>query len=141
VLLEQRLSIYVYRVVRDVPEYLVVRPRPRVEFPWSPIGATLQPSDTLETATLHRMREGFRAPLPSRWIDLELCDHFAVGDLGLVDWAVGYGVAGAWEPAEDPTLEEVRWRPLLSAFRLFETESSRRALLRLHLIASSAFPG
>lgn len=135
--LEHRLSIFVYRRIRGVPEYLFVRPHPVAEFDWQPINAALPPAETLRSASIASMQERYLAPPPDRWVDLNLFEHLAVGDLDLVDWCVGYGIQGGWEPADERgDREGICWRPLMSAFQLLENEVARRALIRLHLAAS-----
>lgn len=137
-IIEHRVSIFVFRRRRDGPEYLVVRRRPARENLWNPILTRLRPSDTVRRAALRRMRQGWQAPSPLRFLDLNLCDHFLVGDMDLVDWCVGYGVEEGWDPQRpDAQVERFRWELLPKAFQLLEQEGARRALFRLHLEASS----
>lgn len=118
-----------------------MRPYPQQEFVWNPIFQEIRPDDTVRRAALRGMQQSWAAPLPSRWIDLNLCNHFLVGDYDVVDWCVGYGVESPWEP---PIVEEsgcaaaavkTCWQPVSRAFQLLEADDTRRALLRLHLEA------
>jgi len=139
VALEHRLLIYVFRRCVGGVEYLFERRRPALEFDWTPIPTGVGPTESLLSAALRQMRGELRAPQPQRWVELNVCDHQSVGDLDLIDWGVGYGVRPAWDPGSGPipVRAELVWSPLPVALDLLEDESSRRALVRLHLEAAS----
>ena len=138
--LEHRLLIFVYRLRAGGCEYLFERRHPVAEFAWTPIPAMLGPSDSFESAMHRSMRDEWHAPPPERLLDLRVCGHFAVGDVELVDWGVGYGVRPNWEPrAARPGDEaDLAWRPLPHALALLDADEARRALVRLHLDAASS---
>jgi len=139
VALEHRLLIYVFRRRAHGVEYLFERRHPQEEFAWTPIPTEVMHAESIESALHRSMQVEWRAPPPERLLDLKVCGHMSVGDLDLIDWGVGYGVRAAWEPSLGPmpVRAELVWRPLPFALDLLEDESSRRALVRLHLEAAS----
>ena len=137
--LQHRLLVYGFRRCAGGVEYLFERRRPTLEYDWTPIPTEVGPTESLLSAALRLMRGELRAPQPQRWVELNVCDHQSVGDLDLIDWGIGYGVRSAWNPSAGrlPVRAELLWRPLPVAMDLLESESSRRALFRLHLDAAS----
>ena len=137
--LEHRLLVFVFRRRASGVEYLFERRHPVEEFSWTPIPVEVGHSESLESAVRRGMELDWHAPPPERLLDLKVCGHQSVGDLDLIDWGIGYGVRAAWDPggSQLPVRAELLWRPLPIAMELLESESSRRALFRLHLEAAS----
>jgi hypothetical protein len=137
--LEHRLLIFVFRRRSRGVEYLFERRYPQQEFAWTPIPTEVMHAESIESAVRRSMQVEWHAPPPDRLLDLKVCGHQSVGDLDLIDWGVGYGVRPAWDPASGqlPVRAELVWSPLAVALDLLEDDSSRRALVRLHLEAAT----
>ncbi len=131
--LRHEVGVFVYRSSPGGLLYLLLHPHPRPEEVWRPVVEPVGLDEDLEQAALRGVRQ--ETGLNRAW-DLVpagtgLVQH--VGDLQLVQWAVGFQVRSRRiQLRTRPTVAGSAWRPFEAALRSLATELHRQNLLLLH---------
>lgn len=135
--LEHKIRVFVFHVLEDGIRYLLLRQKPRDEWPLGPVIGTVAPGEKLQDAILREVRAETGLRRPVHLIELAHPQKELFGDLGLVEWPFAWQ---AGTPAEHecplhpgPMVGEVQWLPFDAAFRCIELAADRDALVRLQL--------
>ena len=133
--LEHRVRVFVYQVLDRRVEFLLLRHKPRVEWPFGPVVGAVTPGEKLEDAIRREVQAetGLRRPV-------HLCELMApqkelFGDMGVVEWPFAWQAGTPSDPVLDlkpgPMIGELQWLPFGAAFRELELPADRDALVRL----------
>ena len=135
--LEHRVRVFVFQFLEDEVQYLLLRQRPREEWPLGPVVGPIGLDEGIQDAILREVREETGIKRPHHIIDLSEPSKELFGDMGLVEWPFAYqaGVPGHPSPGivPGPTVGEYRWMSFEQAFQHVGNANDREALVRLRL--------
>jgi hypothetical protein len=132
--LQHRIKVFVFAERGGELQYLMLRHEPRHETTWGPVEGPILPSENLELAACHRVRDAIGLERPMTLVDLRAPEKWYLPGEEIVEWTFGY--------AADPAVEirkisrpvfDYRWEEFDRAFRAMELQGNRDAILRLHL--------
>lgn len=135
--LEHRVRVFVFQVLDHRVEFLLLRHKPREEWPLGPVIGPVTPGEKLEEA-IHRevlLETGLRRPV--HLTELAQPQKELFGDLGVVEWPFAWQAGTPTEPVGElqpgPMIGELHWLPFDQAFQQLEADGDRTALVRLQL--------
>ena len=135
--LEHRIRVFVFQVLDQRIEFLLLRHKPREEWPLGPVVGPVAPGEKLEQA-IHREVEaeiGLRRPV--HLMELSKPDKELFGDVGVVEWPYAWQAGTPDEPVTGlqpgPMIGELHWLAFDEAFQQLEMGADRDALVRLQL--------
>lgn len=135
--LEHRVRVFVFQLLEQGPQYLLLRQRPRVEWPFGPVIGTVNPGEKLGDAVLREVHAETGLRRPVHLIELAAPQKELFGEMGLVEWPFAWQAGTPGEPARTltpgPMVGELAWLGFEEAFRRVEAASDRDALVRLQL--------
>jgi hypothetical protein len=135
--LEHRVRVYVFQVLEHGIEYLLLRQKPRAEWPLGPVVGPIAPGEQMQDAVLRevQLETGLRRPV--HLIELSAPHKELFGEMGLVEWPFAYQAGTPATPADSltpgPMIGEVGWHGFEEAYARIETASDRDALVKLQL--------
>lgn len=135
--LEHRIRVFVFQVLDDHVEFLLLRQKPREEWPLGPVIGPVTPGEQIEQAVRREVQAetGLRRPL--HLMELLEPQKELFGDLGLVDWPFAWQAGAPTAPIDElhpgPTVGEFCWLGFEDAFKQLENPTDRDALVRLRL--------
>lgn len=135
--LEHRVRVFVFQVLDSRIEFLLLRHKPREEWPLGPVIGPVSPGEKLEEA-IHRevhVETGLKRPV--HLTELAQPQKELFGDLGVVEWPYAWQAGTPSAPVVEltpgPMIGELQWLPFEQAFQQLESEGDRGALVRLQL--------
>ena len=135
--LEHRVRVFVFQVLDRRVEYLLLRQKPRDEWPLGPVVGMVTPGETLETAIRRQVHAETGLRRPVHLMDLLQPQKELFGDLGFVEWQFAWQAGTPSEPVgllhPGPMVGEVQWLGFQAAYQQLEIPSDRDALVRLQL--------
>lgn len=133
--LEHRVRVFVFQVLDQRIEYLLLRHKPRAEWPLGPVVGALGPGEHLEDAIRREVQAETGLRRPVHLLELTAPQQELFGDLGVVEWPFGWQAGTPSEPVltlkPGPMIGELHWLSFEAAFRELELPSDREALVRL----------
>lgn len=133
--LEHRVRVFVYQVLDRRVEYLLVRHKPRAEWPLGPVVGALGPGEQFEDAIRREVQAETGLRRPVHLLELLAPQKELFGDTGVVEWPFAWQAGTPNEPVlalkPGPMIGEVQWLPFEAAFRELELGLDRDALVRL----------
>jgi len=135
--LEHKVRVFVFRVNAAEVDYLVVRKKPRSEWPLGPVVGPLAVTDHLKDAVIREVKLETGLSQPLHLLDLSMPSKELFGDVGLVEWPFGYQAGAPDCPAPKvvpgPMLGDCVWMPFERAFQAVEVAADREILVKLQL--------
>ncbi len=135
--LEHRVRVFVFQLLEQGPQYLLLRQRPRVEWPFGPVIGTVEPGEKFRDAVLREVQAETGLRRPVHLIELAAPQKELFGEMGLVEWPFAWQAGTPAEPVPaltpGPMIGELAWLGFDEAFRRIEAASDRDALVRLQL--------
>lgn len=135
--LEHRVRVFVFQVLDRRVEFLLLRHKPREEWPLGPIVGPVTPGEKLEQAIRREVQAETGLRRPVHLIELMQPQKELFGDLGVVEWPFAWQAGTPSAPVAalqpGPMVGELQWLPFEQAFQLLEIPSDRDALVRLQL--------
>ena len=130
------VRVFVFRSTEEGARFLLVRPRPRNEWPWVPVIGAVNLHEHLQDAVLREVREETGLARPLHLIDLKHQEQTIVGDLGLVEWQFAFQVPAGIDPRLHlgPRIHEYHWAAFEHAFQAVENITDRDGLVRLQCL-------
>lgn len=135
--LDHRVRVFVFQVLDHRVEYLLLRHKPREEWPMGPVIGPVTPGEKIEEA-IHRevhAETGLKRPVHLKELMQPQKELF--GDLGVVEWPYAWQAGTPTEPVHKlrpgPMIGELHWLPFDQAFHQLENNCDRDALVRLQL--------
>ncbi len=135
--LEHKIRVFVFQVLERDIQYLLLRHKPRTEWPLGPVVGAVSPGEQIRDAILRevRLETGIERPILIRELTQPQKELF--GDMGLIEWPYGYQAGGPTSPVQNlvpgPMVGEVAWMGFEEAFQRLESALDRDALVRLQL--------
>lgn len=134
---EHRIRVFVFQVLDRGVEYLLLRQKPRTEWPLGPVVGPVAPGDKIADAIRREVQAETGLRRPVHLIDLAPPQKELFGDLGLVEWPFAWQAGTPREPVQaltpGPMIGELQWLPFEAAFQRIELATDREALIRLQL--------
>ena len=135
--LEHRVRVFVFQFREHEIEYLLLRHKPREEWPLGPVVGAVGHAEGMRDAIVREVREDTGLKRPHHIIDLTQPSKELFGDVGLVEWPFAYqaGVPGRASPeiVPGPRIGEYCWMTFEQAFQQIGNGIDREALVRLRL--------
>jgi hypothetical protein len=135
--LEHRVRIFVFQVLDRRVEYLLLRQRPREEWPLGPVVGPVNAGEKLEEAIRREVHAEIGLRRPIHLLELAAPQREVYGDLGLVEWPYAWQAGTPSEPVgplrPGPMVGEVHWLGFEAAYHQLENPADREALVRLQL--------
>ncbi len=135
--LEHNIRVFVFQVLEDDVQYLLLRQKPVAEWPLGPVVGAIAPQEHMQDAVVREVREETGIHSPHHVIDLSSVTKQLFGDMGLVEWNFAYQAGTPHSPIREvtpgPRVGEFRWMGFEQAFHEIETSRDREALVKLQL--------
>ncbi|MGE3173952.1 MAG: NUDIX hydrolase [Planctomycetota bacterium] len=135
--LEHRVRVFVFQLLEQGPQYLLLRQRPRAEWPLGPVIGTVAPHEKFRDAVLREVHAETGLRRPVHLIELAAPQKELFGEMGLVEWPFAWQAGTPSEPVQalqpGPMVGEWTWMRFEEAYRRIEAPSDRDALVRLQL--------
>lgn len=135
--LEHKVRVFVFRVLNVEIDYLVLRKKPRSEWPLGPVVGPIGVDDHLKDAVIREVRLETGLLQPLHLLDLSTPSKELFGDVGLVEWPFGYQAGAPDCPAPEvvpgPMVGDCAWMPFERAFQAIEGATDRETLIKLQL--------
>jgi len=135
--LDHRVRVFVFQVLDHRVEYLLLRHKPREEWPLGPVVGAITPGEKIEDAIRREVHAETGLKRPVHLMDLLQPQKELFGDAGLVEWPFAWQAGTPSEPAgslvRGPTVGELHWLGFEQAFHSLEITTDRDALVRLQL--------
>ncbi len=140
--LEHRVRVFVFQVLDEEVQYLLLRQKPVDEWLLGPVVGAVAPGEQLNETVVRQveLETGIRTPL--HIIDLAQPQKELFGDVGLVDWPYAYQAGTPSQPVAElepgPMIGECGWNSFDEAFHRVEASGDRDSLVRLQLRLASS---
>lgn len=135
--LEHRVRVFVFQVLDQGVQYLLVRQKPRSEWPLGPVVGPVAPGEQFHEAVLRGVRAGTGLLRPVHLIELATPQKELFGEVGLVEWPFAYQAGTPSAPVRTltpgPMVGELVWMQFEQAYSEIEATPDREALVRLQL--------
>lgn len=135
--IDHQVRVFVFQVAADGVEYLLLRQKPRAEWPFGPVIGTVRPDEHLQDTIMREVLEETGLQRPMHILDLLLPQKELFGDVGLVEWPFAYQAGGPSTPVTEvvpgPTIGEYAWMRFEQAYQEVGSEKDRDTLVRLQL--------
>ena len=135
--LEHRIRVFVFQVLDQRIEFLLLRHKPREEWPLGPVVGPVAPGEKLEQAIHREVQAEIGLRRPVHLMELSNPDKQLFGDVGVVEWPYAWQAGTPDEPVTElhpgPMIGELHWLAFDEAFQHLEIGADRDALVRLQL--------
>ena len=135
--LEHRVRVFVFQVLDERIEFLLLRHKPRQEWPLGPVVGPVTPGEQLEQAIRREVEAETGLRRPVHLHELAQPSKELFGDIGVVDWPYAWQAGTPEQPVTEfqpgPMIGELQWLPFNEAFQQLEMGADRDALVRLQL--------
>lgn len=135
--LEHRVRVFVFQVLDQRVEFLLLRHKPREEWPMGPVVGPISPGEKIEDAIHREVLAEIGLKRPVHLQELSQPQKELFGDLGVIEWPYAWQAGTPSEPVQElhpgPMIGEVQWLPFEQAFQQLENEGDRGALVRLQM--------
>ena len=135
--IDHQVRVFVFQVLHTGIEYLLLRQKPTVEWPFGPVVGPIRPEEHMQDAVLRQVAEETGIGTPTHLIDLQVPGKVLFGDIGLVEWPFAYQAGAPSSPVgriqPGPTVGEVAWMNFQEAFEQVGNDRDRDNLVRLQV--------
>lgn len=135
--LEHRVRVFVFQVLGTGVEYLLLRQKPRSEWPFGPVIGAVEPGEKFRDAVLREVRVETGLRRPVHLLELAAPSKELFGEVGLVEWPFAYQAGTPSDPVTSltpgPMVGEMAWMGFEEAYQRIEATMDRDALVRLQL--------
>jgi ADP-ribose pyrophosphatase YjhB (NUDIX family) len=135
--LEHRVRVFVFQVMEQRVEYLLLQKRPRTEWPLGPVIGPVAPGEKFHDAVLREVRAETGLRRPVHLVELAAPQKELFGDVGVVDWSFAWQAGTPADPVQSlqpgPMVDDLAWLRFEAAWQRLEATTDRDALVRLQL--------
>ena len=135
--LRHRVRVFLFQVLDSDIRYLLLRQKPRAEWPLGPVIGRVGVDEHLRDAILREVRAETGIHRPHELVEIAQPQKELFGDVGLVDWPFAYQAGIPGRPVgplrPGPMIGEYAWMGFEEAFARLESRRDRDALIRLQL--------
>lgn len=138
--LQHRVRVFVFQYEGTELRYLLLRQKPRAEWPLGPVIGAVGLDEHLPEAAVREVARETGLTRPQQLLDLAEPSKELFGDVGLVEWPFAFQAGTPGRPAEvtpGPMIGEYAWMAFDVAFRSVEARRDRDALVRLQVRLAS----
>lgn len=137
--LQHRIKVFVFRLLRQSPDYLLLRGGHGLESSWGPIHGPVGFGEKLETAIRREVHEDVGIARHLDLIDLQMPARWILGDEEVIEWTFGFrALPGIEDLRLDPRWADFRWAGFSEAYPCLELDTDRAAMARLHTLVIAA---
>lgn len=135
--LEHRVRVFVFQVLDQGVEYLLLRQKPRTEWGLGPVVGAVEPGEKFHDAVVRGVHAGTGLRRPIHLLELAAPQKELFGEVGLVEWPFAYQAGSPQAPVAEltpgPSIGELTWLRFEEAYTAIEAPPDREALVRLQL--------
>ncbi|MFO1077642.1 MAG: NUDIX hydrolase [Planctomycetota bacterium] len=135
--LEHRIRVFVFQVLDRRVEFLLLRQKPREEWPFGPVVGTVTPGEKIEEAVRRQVQAETGLRRPIHLMELLQPQKELFGDLGFVEWPFAWQAGTPTQPVQElhpgPMVGDFLWVGFEHAFAELDHPADRDALVRLQL--------
>ena len=135
--IDHQVRVFVYQILNQGIEYLLLRRKPRSEWPFGPVIGTVRPEEHMQDTVLRRVASATGIARPLHVTDLLLPRQEVFGDMGIVEWPFAFQAGTASRPVAElkpgPNVSDIAWMDFETAFAQVGDERDRQALVRLRV--------
>ena len=135
--LEHRVRVFVFQVLDRRVEFLLLRHKPREEWPLGPVIGPVTPGEKLEDAIRREVHAEIGLRRPVHLMELLAPQKELFGDMGVVEWPYAWQAGTPSDPVTSlkpgPMVGEIQWLSFEAAFQQLELAADRDALVRLQV--------
>ena len=135
--IDHQVRVFVFQVLEEDIEFLLLRQKPTVEWPFGPVVGTVRPGEGLRDTICRQVREATGIQRPTHILDLQIPKKELFGEVGLVEWPYAYQAGTPQNPIREvtpgPCIGDFAWLDFNAAFACMENEQDLTALVRLRL--------
>lgn len=139
--IDHQVRVFVFQVLPSGVEYLLLRQKPTVEWPFGPVIGPIRPEEHVQDAVLREVHAETGIGQPSHLIDLQVPGKEIFGDVGIVEWPFAYQAGVPSSPIgpihPGPTVGEAAWMSFQEAFEVVGNDRDRDNLVRLQVQLAS----
>jgi 8-oxo-dGTP pyrophosphatase MutT (NUDIX family) len=133
--LEHRVRVFVFQVLEAETQFLLLRHKPRAEWPLGPVVGAVRVGDHMKDTVVRQVKEETGIYKPLHILDLSTPQKELFGDVGLVEWSFAYQAGTPSNPIQRVTpserVDEIAWLSFEEAFQRLEMPRDREDLVRL----------
>ncbi|MDA1267000.1 MAG: NUDIX domain-containing protein [Planctomycetota bacterium] len=134
-----RVKVFIYRLERPQPDYLLLKPDQGIEGLWGPVQGDLGFGEKFEQAIRRQVLDETGLVEPGNLVDLEMPNRMSFGDEEIVEWTFGYHSYGRPDEALlQAHWADHQWADFARAYAELGFEDDRAAIMRLHAFLSAA---
>ena len=135
--LEHRVRVFVFQVLDQGVQYLLLRQKPRTEWPLGPVVGAVAPHEKFHDAVVREVHAETGLRRPIHLVELQTPQKELFGEVGLVEWPFAYQAGTPQSPVgtlhPGPMVGELAWMRFEEAYSRIEADQDREALVRLQL--------
>lgn len=135
--IDHQVRVFVFQVLHTGVEFLLLRQKPTIEWPFGPVIGPIRPEEHVQDAVLRQVAEETGIEQPTHLIDLQVPGKELFGDIGIVEWPFAYQAGAPSAPIgriqPGPTVGELAWMSFQEAFERVGNDRDRDNLVRLQL--------
>ncbi|MEM7199292.1 MAG: NUDIX domain-containing protein [Planctomycetota bacterium] len=135
--LEHHVRVFVFQVLEQHVQYLLLRQKPVAEWPLGPVVGAIAPDEHLQDAVVREVAEETGIHRPLHVIDLSRQTKELFGDMGMVEWNFAYQAGTPSSPIHritpGPLVGDFAWLGFEEAFQKIGRARDRETLVKLQL--------
>jgi NUDIX domain len=135
--IDHQVRVFVFQVLHTGIEYLLLRRKPTLEWPFAPVIGVVRPEEHMADTVIRQVQAETGIPQPTHLMDLLLPGKELFGDVGLVEWPFAYQAGAPSSPIAEicpgPTVGDFAWMSFPDAFETVDSERDRDCLVRLQV--------
>jgi 8-oxo-dGTP pyrophosphatase MutT (NUDIX family) len=135
--LEHRVRVFVFQVLEQDVRYLLLRQKPRNEWPLGPVIGAIGIGEQIEDAVRREVEAETGIQRPVHILEIAKPHTELFGDVGLVEWPFAYQAGTPHDPTPTirpgPQIGEFAWLSFEAAFQRIGSQSDRDDLVKLQL--------
>lgn len=135
--LEHRVRVFVFQVLDNGVEFLLLQKRPRTEWSFGPVVGAVEIGEQFQDAVRREVRAETGLLRPVHLQEIAAPQKELFGDMGIVDWLFSWQAGTPTMPViqlhPGPMIGDLSWMRFEEAYRRVEADGDREALVRLQL--------
>lgn len=135
--IDHHVRVFVFQVLESGVEFLLLRHKPKHEWPFGPVVGVVRPEEHIQDTVLRKVQIETGIDHPTMLTDLAVPNKELFGDFGHVEWPFAYQAGTPSSPVAEimpgPDVGDFAWLSFSQAFETVGNERDRECLVRLQL--------